>query len=204
MDFPNKGNAKPAIPLKKEPYAPVVTGAVKIKRPATKRFFNFIFAESPKEISAKVGKEVLVPRFKAGLEAALNSFLAGMLWGNSGNRPVDQLLRHTMLRGNQTSYSTISQLNPSQQIVQQAIPQRSSGNYEDVCCTHLKDAENLLAHIVDILSQYNVVCVGDLYEKAGIITAPSDSSYGWLSLQGARISQVREGFVLELPRPTLI
>lgn len=204
MEFPNKGEGKPVVPPKKEPYAPVVSGAVRARRPIGRRIFNFMFAESPKTLGALVSKEVIVPRLKAGFEEAANSFLAGMLWGNSANRPMSHLVRSATLRGNATNYSARSQLTPQQQIVQQAAPQHSSGNYEDLILRELEDAEMLLVHIIELLSQYNVVCVGDLYEKAGIITQPSDSMYGWLSLQGARISKVREGYLLELPRPTLI
>lgn len=168
-----------------------------------KRVFNALFSENPKQLGSQIGKDVIIPRIKAGFEEALNSFLAGILWGNSANRPMSNLVRHPMLRGNLTGYSQMSTQN-AQQLQARAPVQQSSGNYEDICVKELHDAEVLLAHIYDILNQYNVVCVGDLYEKAGIITAPSDSSFGWLSLQGAQISKIREGYVLELPRPTLI
>lgn len=91
-----------------------------------------------------------------------------------------------------------------QQARQIAAPIQSTGNYQDLVLPTLLDAENLLAGLFEQLNQYNVVPVGELYEMAGITTAVSDNSYGWTNLSGARISKVREGFLLELPRPSLI
>jgi hypothetical protein len=56
----------------------------------------------------------------------------------------------------------------------------------------------------DLLNQYRVVSVADLYELAEIETQISDNSYGWRSLDGARIRPTGGGYILELPRPTLI
>lgn len=86
----------------------------------------------------------------------------------------------------------------------QAITHQSSGNYQDLVLPTQEYAETLLANMYDLLNQYRVVAVADLYELAGHTPAISDNSYGWTSLDTARISKVRDGFVLELPRPTLI
>ena len=56
----------------------------------------------------------------------------------------------------------------------------------------------------DLLNTYRVVAVADLYEAAGLSPSISDNSYGWTSLEGATIRRVANGYVLELPRPTLI
>jgi hypothetical protein len=86
----------------------------------------------------------------------------------------------------------------------QANVSRSSGNYEDVLCATQQQAELLLANMYDLINQYRIVAVADLYELAGFNTKPSDQAYGWTSLDGARITHERDGYRLELPRPSLI
>jgi len=163
-----------------------------------------IMAESPKALAAKVGHDVVVPRIKLGFEEAVNSFLSGMLWG--GNQPpVNNIVRGTVLRGGGVNYNQISSSQPSA-LAQARIATTgtTAGNYEDVRCSSQHTAEVLLANMYDLLNQFRVVAVGDLYEAAGITPSISDGAYGWTSLDGARIVPVGGAYVLQLPRPTLI
>lgn len=201
MDLPDKSGT-PAAP---KPDIPVVgRGAKLVKRPATRRFRDFLLAESPKALLSRVAAEVLVPRAKAGLEEAANSFLSGMLWGD-GPRPVSNIVKGTVLRNGAINYNGISlgAVNPMSQAMQ-ANQNRSTGNYQDLLCPTQQIAERYLANLYELLNSYNRVAVADLYEMAGITPAPSDDLYGWTSLDGARISKTRDGFLLELPRPMIL
>jgi hypothetical protein len=199
MDLPDKTSSpKPEKNIKQ-----VVTGAKQVQRPATKRFFDFLFAESPKALVKKIGREVMVPRVKAGFEEAANSFLSGMLWGDSSNRPISNVVRGTVLRGGIVNYHQASGPN-SMAMAHQATVIQSSGNYQDLVVPTQQAAEFLLTNMYDLLNEYRIVAVGDLYDLAGITSAPSDNAYGWHTLDGARISKARDGYLLELPRPTLI
>jgi hypothetical protein len=104
------------------------------------------------------------------------------------------------------NYNAISTGSAMQQAQAQAAPgpTRSSGNYEDLVCTTQEVAERLLAQLYEVFNQYRVVAVAELYEMANITPSASDNAYGWLSLDGARITKERNGYVLALPRPTLI
>lgn len=200
MDLPNKQD--PPKAEEKREIVPVVQG-VQVQRPATRRFFDFVFAESPKDISKRIGRDVVAPRIKAGIEEAIGSFVHGMFWGQ-GSAPISSMVKGTVLRGGNNVYHAAGNTQPSalQQAQQQV--QSNSGNYEDVVCATQQDAEMLLANLFDTFNRYNVVSVGDLYEMARIPTAISHNAYGWRSLDGARISKVRDGYALELPRPSLI
>lgn len=202
MDLPDKTAA--VTPPKKEIKA-VVSGAKKVQRPASRRFFDYLFAESPKDLAKKVGRDVVVPRVKAGFEQAFNEFLSGMLWGNGMARPPSNLVQGAVIRpGGGINYNAASTQPSSMTQARQAIVSQSSGNYQDLVLPSQGFAETLLANLIDLLNQYRVVAVADLYELAGMTPAISDNSYGWTSLDTARISKVRDGFLLELPRPSLI
>lgn len=200
MELPDKSGVTPP---KKKVEAVIPPGSKRVERPATRRFFDFLFAESPKDLARKVGRDVVVPRLKAGVEEAFNNFLAGMLWGGNSNRP-NSMIQGTVLRAGGTSYSAVS-TQAAMLAARGALPvSASTGSYQDLVVPTQQFAETLLANMYDLLNQYRVVAVADLYEAAALTPAPADNSYGWTNLDAARISKVRDGYLLELPRPTLI
>lgn len=206
MDLPDKSSGTPPEQPKKQIKAVVESGQVsKTPRPMTRRFLEYVFAESPKELLKRVGRDTLMPRAKAGVEEALQNFIHGMFWGQ-GSPPLSNIVKGTVLRGGGMNYNAISSTQSALQQAQAAAPSptRSSGNYEDLTCPTQEVAERILANLYEVFNQYRVVAVADLYEMANITPAPSDNAYGWLSLDGARISKERNGYVLALPRPTLI
>jgi hypothetical protein len=205
MDLPNK-QAPPPEPPPKKHIVPIVADGLVVKtpRPVTRRFLDFVFAESPQDLMKRIGRDVLVPRAKAGLEEAMNNFIHGMFWGQ-GSAPISSIVKGTVLRGGGMNYNAISSQQPSALTqAREANTSRSTGNYQDLTCPSQEIAERLLAQLYEVFNQYRVVAVADLYEMATIPTSPSDNAYGWLSLDGARITKERDGYVLALPRPTLI
>lgn len=201
MDLPDK-TAEPLGP--KKDIKPVVSGAVQVKRPATRRFLDFLFAESPRAVAKKMASDVLWPRSKAVFEEVANGFLSGMLWGDSSSRPISSMVKGTVLRGGGMNYQSISQQPMGLAQARQANVSRSSGKYEDLIVPTQEMAELLLGNMYDLLNQYRMVAVGDLYELAGMTPGTSDNAYGWVSLDGARIIKQRDGYLLELPRPNLL
>jgi hypothetical protein len=101
------------------------------------------------------------------------------------------------------NYQAISTQNSMTQ-ARQANVSRSSGNYQDLVLPTQPMAEAVLGNMYELLNEYRMVAVADLYEAAGVTPAPSDNAYGWMSMDGARISKVRDGYLLELPRPSLL
>lgn len=204
MDLPNKQAPPPQEPPKKD-IKPIVSEGLVVKapRPMTRRFFDHMFAESPKVLVRRVVENTLVPRAKAGVEEALNSFIHGMFWGQ-GQAPISNIVKGTVLRGGGVNYNTISSQPSALTQAREANTNRSTGNYQDLTCPTQEIAERLLAQLYEVFNQYRVVAVADLYEMANIVPSTSDNAYGWLSLDGARITKERDGYVLALPRPTLI
>lgn len=199
MNLPDKTNPQPASESRVK--APVASGVKKVDRPARKRFLDYLFAESPSEAGKKIGREIVVPRIKQGFEEAFNSFLAGMLWGGGQNRPSGSIVQGTVLRGAVNQYHNVQVTN--QTLARQATVgvNVSSGNYQDLVIPTQQMAESILANMYDLLNQYRMVAVADLYELSSITPAPSDNAFGWTSLDGARISAAHGGYLLELPKP---
>lgn len=203
MDLPNKSQPPPPEIPKKNIQPVIDGGAVKVPKTATKRFFNFVFTGSPKDMFKSVGVNVLLPQGKAVVEAAITTFIHGLLWEN-GQAPMSNIVKGSVLRGSAQMYHNAQNQPSSLQMVQQQAASRSAGHYEDVVFPTLQNAEAVLAQLYSVMNEYRVVAVADLYEMARIDTSPADNAFGWMSMDGARIIKVREGFLLELPRPIRI
>ena len=57
----------------------------------------------------------------------------------------------------------------------------------------------------EIISQYGVVSIGDLYDLADVSTDNfTVNKYGWTDISGCKAIRVREGYILKLPKATPI
>lgn len=206
MDFPDKTNPAPPAatrPVKQVPKG-VVSGASPVKRPATQRFLDYMFAESPKEIAKRVLTQTVGPRLKLSAYEAFDGMLSGLLFGGAG-KPMGGLLQTPAMRGGGINYAGISTGQSALQQAQLANQARPNvGNYRDLVLDTPDKAEILYANLIQLHNQYRMVTVADLWEMAGLTPEPSMNAYGWHSLEGARITKDLRGFVLQLPPPTLV
>lgn len=78
---------------------------------------------------------------------------------------------------------------------------RSGLDYDDIVFETRGDAEAVLSAMEDVIDQYRVVSVADLYDLAQVSTHNySVNNYGWTDLRSAQAVRVRDGWVLKLPR----
>ena len=65
------------------------------------------------------------------------------------------------------------------------------------------EAEEIIDKMNEIIVNYDVVSVADLYEMIGYDKKSryTDFNYGWSDLRGAKAVRVPDGFLLDLPRP---
>ena len=52
-----------------------------------------------------------------------------------------------------------------------------------------------------LIERYQSATVADLYELVGVQGSYTDDKWGWVDIRGAGITRVRNGYLLDLPRP---
>jgi hypothetical protein len=52
-----------------------------------------------------------------------------------------------------------------------------------------------------LIEKYETVSVADLYELLGVTSSYTDEKWGWVDLREATIRRVRDGYLLDLPKP---
>lgn len=76
---------------------------------------------------------------------------------------------------------------------------RNRREASDLVLTSREEAERILETLMEVVDQYQVASLADLYELVGLKSSPIDQKWGWTYLTSADIRQVREGWLLELP-----
>lgn len=207
MELPDKSKPAPPLhpqqPKRTKPIPGVV--AKPASRPATRRFLDYVFAESPKEIGKKVLRDTIAPNLRMGIYQAAEGLLSGIVFG--GQKPIGGGLFNMSpaMRGGGVNYNAISTAQSALQQAAMANQTRPNvGNYRDLAFPTPEAAELAFAGLLQAFNQYRMVAVADLWEIANMSPDPSMNAYGWHSLDGARIVSDRRGYVLELPQPVLL
>lgn len=205
-EFPSNSRSKPA-PEKPEPkqIKKVVTGdVVRRKKPLGKRFSEMFMGGDAKGVAGYVAFDVLLPAAKDMVADAVSQGVERMIFGEArssgrrtGSRP------HTT--NGYVNYSRFAQggsparrEDPRPSISHRA---RASHDFDEIIIPTRVEAEEVLDQLFALLERYGSAAVADLYEMVGVSGAYTDDKYGWVDLRGSRVERVRNGYLLDLPKP---
>ena len=135
--------------------------------------------------------DVLLP----GVRDSLFDIISYILYPGSG-RPRHSSAPTTRINGQTfTNYNAVSRPGQRQTIPIESIPD----NRGDLLFTYKVDADKVLEKLQGYLAEYGQVTVGDLYDAAGVTVDSSCYKRGWTDLSQAKVSHVRDGWILYMP-----
>lgn len=76
---------------------------------------------------------------------------------------------------------------------------RARHDFDNIIFTNKWEAEEVLAHLVDMIIEYSDVSVRSFYELSGIDAEYTDDSYGWTNLRDAYVDRTKNGYVIVFP-----
>ncbi|MDX9917307.1 MAG: hypothetical protein RBT15_04750 [Gudongella sp.] len=76
---------------------------------------------------------------------------------------------------------------------------RARHDFENIVFTNKWEAEDVLAHMVDIVLEYNEVPVRAFYELSNMDSDYTDENYGWTNLRDAYVDRTRNGYIIVFP-----
>ncbi len=172
----------------------VVTGKVITKKNGTRSFMNEFISEDAKNVKTYVFGEVLIPAIKKALADIVTDGINIILYGESrgGSR------RSTADRVSYSSYSKDYRTRDSRGGL------GSGYSYDDIVLATRGEAQEVLDTMDEIMSNYGLVRVTDLYDLVGVTGSYTDNKYGWTNIQSAEIVRVRDGYMIKLPRAVVI
>lgn len=178
---------------KKEEYKvqKVTIGAVKTKKKSeAKKLVETFVSEDISKVKEYILMDVLVPAVKKAISDIVTNGIDMILYGGSGRTKSNI----PATRVSYTNYNSMSS------VQQRPAVKRSAYDYDDLLFQSRGDAEAVLSQLDEIMSQYGLVRVADMYESAGVTGDFTACDYGWTDIRSARIDRVRDGYVIKMPR----
>lgn len=81
---------------------------------------------------------------------------------------------------------------------------RARHDFDNVVFINKWEAEDVLSHMVDLVTEYGEVTVRDFYELSDIESEYTDDKYGWTNLRDAYVDRTRNGFTIAFPPTRLL
>lgn len=208
-DFPSNARRETrSIPVR-EPaknIEKVVTGeVVQRKKSLGKRFKETFVGGNAKGVWEYVTLDVMIPAAKNMFADAITEGFERMIFGDS--RPSSR--RHGSRSGGANGYvsynrysshgpAPISHRDEPRPISRRA---RASHDFDEIILETRVEAEVVIDHLFEVVSKYETATVADLYDMVGIDGKYTDDKWGWTDLRGAGVTRVRNGYLLDLPKP---
>lgn len=158
---------------------------------------NKFIVSDLRTVSEYVVKDILIPSAKRTLGEMLNNGIDMMLYGE-----VKPKRRSTS--SSRVSYASYYDRD-DRTIRRDSNIGRARTSSHDVLLETRVEAEEVLNTLDDLIDQYGVVSVADLYDLVGLTsTNYTDNKYGWTDLRHAEVRRDRDGYLLRMPKATPI
>jgi hypothetical protein len=190
-----------SLPEKKQ-VARVTTGKATLrKRPLYKKFLDAFRPEDNVGFVEYTLLEVLVPGIKDAMADAVHGTIDNA-FGTHGRS------RHYRRRG-YTSYNRMSDARPrsrrdrdrDRDDIRDRRAPRGPSDHREIIVDSRVEAEEVVDSLIELASKYDAATMRDLLSLVGEPHNYTDEDWGWTDLRGTRIHRVRDGYLIDLPRP---
>lgn len=178
---------------------------VRRKKPLGKRFAETFVGGDAKGVVGYVVYEVLIPAARDMVADAGREAIERMLYGEQ---------RSPHRRGGSArpsganGYVSYNRFAPGQSSSRNDDPRpslsrkaRASHDFDEIILASRVEAEEVIDRLFDLVSRYESATVADLYEMVGVTGNYTDDKWGWSDIRGAGVTRVRNGYLLDLPKP---
>ena len=196
---PNSKAAKAGASSPKKIERVASASAVRRRKPLGRRFHETFVQGDGRSVMAKVTQNVVIPAVRDMIFETGQSFLENMIFGEG---------RSSRRGAPPAGYGNIAYNRPQTAAGRTVLPNRTSnaararGSFDEIVIDTMQGGEEVIDRMNDVISQWEVVTVADLYTLTGFKAEHTDSKWGWTDLRGASVSRTRTGgYLLNLPQP---
>jgi len=134
--------------------------------------------------------DVVIPAMKSMISDAASQGVERMLFG--------EVRRSSSSGKSRTSYGTMYKSSASS--ARELSPRaRATHDFNEVILETRREAEDVILGLSDIISEYDVATVSDLYELVGVTGSFQDDKWGWFNMKDATVQRIRAGYLVNLP-----
>lgn len=187
----SKEENKNDIPAKK--VEKVVTGTVRTKKKSGfSKLRDTFVSDDVQNVKSYVLTDILVPSAKKLVSEIVDTILFGESRGGRRRSSSEYI-----------SYNKYSDKRDDRRYSESRS--RVTLDFDDIVFDNMREAEEVLERMDELLANYGVVSVADFYDLAGITGDYTYNKYGWTNLRSAVPVRLRDGgYIIKLPRATLI
>lgn len=203
-EFPGNAHGARRQPAEEEPKKVervVQSGVRRRKKSLGKRMSETFVGGDARGAGSYVFFDVLLPAFKDMVADAVTMGVEKMVFGEA--RPGGR----RGIRPGPTSYTPYNRYgaptpgarpDPRTPLSRRA---RATHNFDEIILETRHEAQEVLDRLFDQINQYESVTVATLYDMLNVDSSFTDQKYGWVDIRDAEVRRIRDGYLLDLPRP---
>lgn len=192
MDFkPNSHKYKEeqaAAPAEKR-VKQTISGNAKTKKNEIASIASVFISDDIHNVKEYLVKDMLVPTIKKAILGALDMILNGDSRGYSKRFDEPKVSYRRFYDDPRDDYPKKDNSTVSKRF-----------DYDTVKFEYRGDAEMTLAQLRDIVREYKLATVQDLYEIARLDIPYTANRYGWTNLDNAYVERRGDGYIIKLPK----
>ena len=169
---------------------PIAKGKAK-KKNEIKKFTDVFLAEDITSVKSYIINDVLIPAAKKAISDIVTNGIDMILYGEVKGRD------RRRDGGSRVSYTKYYERDRD---YDRRRERRSVYDYDDIILDTRSEAEEVLNRMDDLIDNYGMVSVADLYDLVGITGNYTDNKYGWTNLRSAEVRRTRDGYLIKLPK----
>lgn len=180
----------------------VVSGSVKTRKKSELRKFTDVFiSDDIESVKSYVIMDVIVPAVKKAISDVVTNGIDMLLYGESGGG-------YTRTKSGPSKISYEKYSKPSRYASEPrstaASRARSSYDYDTILYNNRGEAEMVLQQLRDLVDNYGLASVHDMYELAGVTGDYTATKYGWIDVSSAVVAHDRDGWIIKMPKASPI
>jgi hypothetical protein len=175
--------------------------AVKLKKSFGSRFKEVFLGGDARSTTRYITTDVLLPALRNLILDSTTKGMERLIYGENRRTPRRGGEEYGRPRIDYRSPISRYAGRPGPMLPDQPpLANRPSRASEDIVLTDREEADAVIESLTDIIDQYTVASIADLHELLGWPTTYVDNKWGWHNLAHAQVRQIREGYLLDLPR----
>lgn len=179
----------------KKKIEPVVKGKVKTKkRSGIKKVSDLIVSDDVSNIKNYILMDVLVPAAKKAISDVVTNGIDMLLYGESGRSSK----RSSSNKISYSSYYDRDRRDNGRTVSGNRYSNRF--DIDEIILESRSEAEEVLLQMDQLIENYKMVSVADLYDLVGMSCDYTAQKYGWTNIRNAEVVRVRDGYRLKLPK----
>lgn len=202
-EFPSNSRKKKEEEEREKRVEKVTTGKVKTqKKSIGKRFAENFLEDNTKSVFSYIVNDILIPAAKAMISDMVTGGIDMLLFGERRRGSTYRDSRGSTRINYGSMYRTLDRGETRARDISRMA--RSKHDFDEIILETRGEAEDVLSHLVELVEEYGSASVADLYDLVGLEANYTDWKWGWFDLRNSSVSRVRDGYVINLPRPQLI